>query len=259
MCDKHISNVTGQVKPIQTVIYDGITVCPICERDKANEELSAIESEKAYNFIKNENHNMLDAKSVISDVTLLNVTFGSYVAKTSEEIENKQKASDAFKRFKNNEMFNLWLVGAPGVGKSHLAMSILRNLNEGGEKDKSCLFVSVGKMLRLIKNSFNNKESMYTEEYFISLCAKADYLVLDDLGAETGATNTLKSASDYTLQVLYGIADARQGKATILTTNLSTDTLTNMYDAKLVSRFLRSKTVIKFVDTTDKRISDAGF
>jgi DNA replication protein DnaC len=249
----------GQVKPIKKMIVDGVTLCPICEREKANEELSVIQTVKITKALKNENHRMLDAKSVIADETLLTVTFGSYIATEAEEIANKDLASEAYKRFKNKEVFNLWLVGSPGVGKSHLAMSILRNLNEVGDKDKSCVFVNVVKMLRLIKDSFNNKESIYTEEYFTSLCAKADYLVLDDLGAETGATDTTKRATDYTLQVLYGISDARQSKPTILTTNLSTKILTNMYDGKLVSRFMKNKTVIKFAETSDKRITDAGF
>lgn len=241
------------------VMYEGVAVCPICERDRANEELSVIETKKMQQAINSEKYRVLDSKSITTDATLLNVSFGSYEAHSKEEVDNKQKASEAFKRYKASEAFNLWLVGSPGVGKSHLAMSILRNLNEGGEKDKSCLFISVDEMLLRIRESFNNKESKYTESYFIGLCSNVDYLVLDDLGAETGATNTKKIASDFTLRVLYGIANARQNKSTIITTNLSTDVLTNMYDAKLVSRLLKNHTLIKFTATKDKRINGAGF
>lgn len=70
-----------------------------------------------------------------------------------------------------------------GAGKSHLAYSILRELRghfyeiSDGEKDndeltyskmKSCLYVEIEQLMRLIKDSFNNKESKYTEEYCAS-------------------------------------------------------------------------------------------
>ncbi|GEK32467.1 hypothetical protein KZO01_27760 [Kurthia zopfii] len=46
--------------------------------------------------------------------------------------------------------------GDVGVGKSHLAMSILRNLNE--KRDVECLFISVREMMSKIRDSFDNKE-----------------------------------------------------------------------------------------------------
>jgi DNA replication protein DnaC len=126
-------------------------------------------------------------------------------------------------------------------------------------RDKSCLFVSIDAMLRKIKNSFNDKESRFTEEYFNKLLSNVDFLVLDDLGAETGAIDTSKTATDFVQRVLYGITNTRQDKATILTTNLDSKTLFSMYDKKLVSRLFRKPKYVIFKESKDKRTSNIPF
>lgn len=257
------SEVCDQHEELEKVIYlmmiEGEKKCPLCERDRLNAELTELESARAIEAINNRNYLVFDRQSILKDVGLLNVSFGTYEAVEVEEITNKERGMEAFKKYKANEMFNTWLTGTPGVGKSHLAMSILRNLNESGKKDKSCLYVSVDEMLLLIRDSFSNKESIYTEHYFITLLSQVDFLVLDDLGAETGGTGTTKKATDFTLRVLYSIANARQNKSTIITTNLSRIALEAMYDRKLVSRLMKDTYLINFKNTSDKRIKNIEF
>uniref|UniRef100_UPI00403F2184 hypothetical protein n=1 Tax=Lentilactobacillus hilgardii TaxID=1588 RepID=UPI00403F2184 len=70
------------------------------------------------------------------------------------------------------------------------------------------------------------------------LTKKTDLLVLDDLGAEASFKRFDKhnpaQASEYVQRVLYGIVNGRN--RTIITTNLSSEQLSTMYNPKLVSR-----------------------
>lgn len=256
ICDKHPLRVK---KPIYKVIFEGKEICPICESDHKTKELSNIEDMKIKEVMNKVDYGTFRNKSILTDIGLLEASFGTYEDSEPETIKNKSRASDAFTKYKEGEVFNTWFTGSPGVGKSHLAMSILRNLNEFGEKNKQCLFISVDEMLLKIRNSFGDKESKYTEFYFADLLSKVDYLVLDDLGAETGGTGTTKKATDFTLRVLYSIANARQNKSTIITTNLSRTALEAMYDRKLVSRLMKDTYLINFKDTSDKRIKNIEF
>jgi DNA replication protein DnaC len=86
-----------------------------------------------------------------------------------------------------------------------------------------------------------------------------DFLVLDDVGAETGAMDTDKRASDFIHRVLYGITNARQNKSTITTTNLGSKDLYSMYDKKIVSRLFRKPKFIVYENTKDKRINQLPF
>ena len=236
---------------------DGKIICPRCELDKANVEFEKKIQEEVKLEQAEMNYNTLLKKSIIEDETLLKARIHNYMTREKEEITNKHTIENAVRDYLKGEPFNLVLQGNAGVGKSHLAYAVLHELNE--TKKYSCLFISIEAMLRKIKASFNDKQSRYTEEYFNRLLSEVDYLVLDDLGAETGAISTDKTATDFVQRVLYGIATSRQSKSTILTTNLSSETLFNMYDKKLVSRLLKNPRIVVFKTTKDKRINTLGF
>lgn len=261
ICYKHEVHSNGNVvvKEVNKIIIGGSIYCPLCEREKTELELSKREGLKIEQAMSRRKYNVFRKQSALADNNLMEASFTSYEAVEEEEITNKERALKALNAYRDGEVFTTWLTGNPGVGKSHLAMSILRNLNELGERDKSCLFVSVDEMLLKIRDSFNNKESRYTEHYFVDLLTSVDYLVLDDLGAETGATGTEKKATDFTMRVLYAIANGRQNKSTIITSNLSRPSLEKMYDPKLVSRLMKNIYLIKFTNTTDKRIRNIDF
>lgn len=256
VCSNHPNRIN---KPIPLMMIDGNKVCPVCEGERQAELLSQRQTELLQTADKQKSYRVFEKKNILSDRGLLNASFQNYEVDQPEEVSNKDRAVEVFRRYKTDEVFNAWLVGKPGVGKSHLAMSILRNINEAGQQDKSCLFVSVDDMLLRIRNSFNDKESMYTEFYFVDLLSSVDFLVLDDLGAETGGTGSAKKATDFTLRVLYAIANGRQNKSTIITSNLTLAALEAMYDPKLVSRLMKNTCLIRFTETKDKRIKNIDF
>lgn len=255
-CDQHPYRSS---KPVYKIMIDGQEVCPLCETQNSTAELEKQTAENIKTSLKQKDYTAFEKQSILTDTGLLNASFGTYEADSPETIENKERATKAFLKYKEGVLFTTWFTGNPGVGKSHLAMSILRNLNETGEKDKRCIFASVDEMLLRIRASFDDKESPYTEHYFVDLLSNADYLVLDDLGAETGGTGTNKKATDFTLRVLYAIANGRQNKPTIVTTNLTREALVRMYDPKLVSRLMKNTYQIKFESAEDKRIQKIEF
>jgi DNA replication protein DnaC len=258
-CDKHgfyrgeqwVNNL------IQRMVINDEVVCPRCETEEASKKLESEMQAQFDQLQANEKYNTLFTKSITEDKTLLDARFDTYIVTDIEETRNKELVLDALEHYKKGEIFNLILQGKQGTGKSHLAYSTLYDLNLS--RKFSCLFVSVDAMLRKIKDSFGNKESKYTEEYFNHLLSDVDFLVLDDIGAETGAIDTTKTATDFVQRVLYGITTVRQDKATIVTTNLDSKTLFSMYDKKLISRLFKKPKYVIFKETKDKRTSNIPF
>lgn len=263
-CELHTYRKGGQdvVKPVQRMVVDGEVVCPRCRLNAQEKKLEQEQSAKFTQLEQLRQYNTLYKDSIVSDATILTATFENYTTECEEQGINLNSMKRYCEQFKEGSVFNIILQGNPGAGKSHLAYAMLQELNNH-DRDavpkKTCLFVSVDEMIRLIKDSFSNKDSKYTEHYFTDLLSNVDYLVLDDLGAETGAIDTGKSATNFVQSVLYGVMNARQDKVTISTTNLSGKSLFNMYDKKLVSRLLRNPQYVIFKDTKDKRMEQIPF
>ena len=73
----------------------------------------------------------------------------------------------------------LLLLGSCGVGKTHLAVAVLRGLIEKGVR---CLFYDFGALLKAIQSSYNpNPHS--SESDVLAPVFEAEVLVLDELGA----------------------------------------------------------------------------
>lgn len=249
-CEKHQRNY---------MLIQGKEMCTVCEGEKLTRQLEEEVAQEIFGRQSLSKYNTLLKDSILQDETLLDAGFKNYIVTEAEETANKERALKALNQYRSGETFNIWLTGNTGVGKSHLAMAILRSLNELDERKTSCLFVDVDEMLRRIRDSFNNRESKYSEQYVTDLLTSVDYLVLDDLGAETGNIDTDKTASDFTSRVLRGIINGRQNKSTIITTNLQRPKLEDMYDKKLVSRLMKNTYLINFVETKDKRVRNLEF
>lgn len=238
---------------VQMIEVDEIEVCPRC---KCEEDTKRLEDEASaqYNHTRlHEKERIFENQSVFTDRTLEDASFETYVLNDDEHEArtNKQHALQMVELYAQGHRKNLWITGNVGVGKSHIAMSILRELNG---IHCSCAFIELDEMFRLINDSmFHNKESTYTEKYFIDLATSVDFLVLDDLGAETGDVDTMKRATDYKNKTLRAILNGRQDKSTIFTTNLSYNQVISMYDAKLVDRALKKQNIIKFTNTLSFR------
>ena len=104
----------------------------------------------------------------------------------------------------------LLFVGAPGVGKTHLAVSVLKSLIR--DKAVPCLFRAFPELLKQIQLSYN-RVSNTSELVLLAPVLDAEVLVLDELGAQKPSAWALDTVS-YVLNSRYN-----DNKTTILTTN----------------------------------------
>lgn len=251
---------TDKICPIHNInmvtIGSGRPVCLECAKESLEEQNAKQSIDGTQLVNKRRTQSWLFNRSIYLDKTLAKASFDNYRTDDQETTKNKAQALKIAREYFKGETFNTLLSGNPGTGKSHLSMSMLREINEYSNPYRKCLFVSIDELMRRIRSSFNNPNSQYDEQSMVAMLIEADVLVIDDLGAETGAITTGKGASDFTTRILYAIINGRMTKPTIFTTNLNSDGLSDMYDGKLVSRMFRGAKghVISFKNTTDKRI-----
>lgn len=266
-CNKHTFTRGNEdvIKPVRMIILNGKIICPRCELE-ADEKKIQKDLERQIEFSqRTKNFNMLEKRSIFRDRTIAKATFDNYKVTEPEETANKRLMMELVGHLKQGKVFNIFLQGHPGVGKSHLAYAALKALNVPPDPDnpedmgKSCLFVNLADAVFAIQDSFNNKESKFTQGYVTGLIGDVDYLVIDDVGAETGSEHSKSEATNFIHKILYAVTSARQDKTTIYTSNLTGDKLKQMYDTKLVSRMTKKSKYILFKDTFDKRDEELPF
>jgi DNA replication protein DnaC len=136
----------------------------------------------------------------------------------------------------------LLFTGTVGVGKTHLAVSMLKGLAERGF---SCLFYEFGALLKEIQGSYNS--NTHTSELgVLAPVFDADVLVLDELGGS--------KPTDWVRDTMMHVINTRYNdkKLTIFTTNYPDDrpndreeTLEDRIGVRLRSRlFEMCKTVV---------------
>ena len=104
----------------------------------------------------------------------------------------------------------LLLIGRSGVGKTHLAVAIMKELI--ANKGIPCIFYDHRELLKEIQNSYNRSVDL-TEMDILLPVLKTDVLVFDDLGSDR--------ASDWAWETISHILNTRynEKRTTIITTN----------------------------------------
>lgn len=222
--------------------------CWMCEEDKREIERIENDKNKMRELIKNPCPGLINFSV---PKKYINSSFDTFY-------ENDKLVKDC----SNYESGGLVLYGNTGCGKTHLAVSIMRNLyvknlieiiksewkaNTKYRASKQ-VFKPVPDLLLEIRSTFND-QSTSTEENIIDDYSTIPFLVLDDLGSE--------KTSEYSITTLYIILDRRDRELmpTVITTNLTPKEIEEKLGARIASRLAGMKNIkINMPDYRKKRI-----
>lgn len=156
---------------------------------------------------------------------VIDATFDTFTADTDGRALARASAMEWIKR---NGLF-LMLRGTPGTGKGHIAAACLKAQGNG-------LWLTHAKMLAEMRESY----SLHTTQFVLSVWQECECLVIDELGVSPGGKD--EEAMFY--QVISERYDKR--RATIFTTNKTSDDYKAVLGYRLVDRITEDCTTIVF-------------
>lgn len=192
-------------------------------------------------------------QEIFKDNSLINkslekATFDNYHPPTDELRQAKEIVRKFVDEFDLDQPCNLLLKGTYGTGKSHLSISATKAIVEKGY---SALFLSVPKLFTKIKASYD-RNTNFSEDELLELVGTVDLLVLDDIGAEYTNLRGGDANDNWSQTKLFEVMDARSGRHTIYTTNLSSAELEVKVGPRNLSRMLDNAEVV-IMDGPDYR------
>lgn len=148
---------------------------------------------------------------------------------------------------RHDRVRGLYLVGTTGAGKTHLAVAAAREivLALGAE---SVLFDRVSRLVTDLQDTYGSGKT----GAFLDRRERVPVLILDDLGTE--------KATDDTLRMLFDLINAREGRPTLVTSNLTPPELGARFRdsdgwARIASRLAQSNFRAVKVAGRDRRFS----
>ncbi|EGQ3902554.1 DNA replication protein DnaC [Staphylococcus pseudintermedius] len=186
-------------------------------------------------------------QSIIND-ELEKVSFDNYVV--PENNEQLARAKFITQRYSDNfSMDNkrsLLLQGSFGTGKSHLSMSIVKEVKAKGF---SVLYMNVPQLISTIKNTYGKNASM-TEKELQEIISEVDLMVFDDFGI---------NMNDFAMSKMFELIESRVGKHNIYTTNLTSNEMNRNKDLQRIFSRLMSNTTLVKMDGDDYRLRGVHF
>jgi len=205
---------TGQTAPEQDFyekpeIIDEPEVCPKCY-GSGMEVVAGKGARKCECRKRKSQTNQLDKVRIPKRYT--DCHFHSYTAYNKSQNEALKYAFRLANEYPAVER-GLLFMGTVGVGKTHLAVSILKGLSERGFP---CLFYEFGALLKEIQDSYNT-QTQSSELKVLSPVFDAEVLVLDEIGASK-PTEWVRDTMAHIINTRYN-----DKKLTIFTTNYLDD------------------------------------
>lgn len=184
-----------------------------------------------------------NVKNILADENFNTFSFRYYSGnhidpKTGRSsLENMKKAHQTALEFVDTfstEFRNLFLYGDTGVGKTFLSNCIAKELID---RSHSVIYFTAHELFdTLAKSKFGKDESADEMNGHILDC---DLLIIDDLGTEF--------ANSFTVSQLFLCINERilRRKSTIISTNLSLESIVNTYSERTFSRITSNYTMLK--------------
>lgn len=141
-------------------------------------------------------------------------------------------------QFDDQEEKNLLFTGKTGLGKTYLSSCIANELLKQG---KTVLYQTASVMLDTIIN-YRFGKSNHSKDIYDSLL-NVDLLIIDDLGTE--GINNMKLVELFNL-LNTRLLNSNKITKTIISTNLSLQSLFNTYDERIVSRIVGNYNICYF-------------
>ena len=165
----------------------------------------------------------------------------SYYKDSPEAMRNNTVALTFLKKYAgvfSVSSGNVLLMGGPGVGKTHLAVSVAGAVVDGGHE---AVFTTAGGMIsdfeyERFRRGFDTETESKTEKYL-----SRELLVIDDLGTEF--------PSAFSASCVYNVINSRlnAGLPTFITTNLTSESIKSLYDLRVYSRLFNEYTTIRLM------------
>ena len=158
-----------------------------------------------------------------------------------QHIKHAYQAGMRFAETFDETHSNLLLMGNAGTGKTYLSGCIANYVLARGKTVYYQTAFRLFDILEKLKFGRCTEDEQDQFEAISNYVFKTDLLIIDDLGTEF--------VSAYSAAALFDIVNTRQleVKSTILSTNLNSETLTQLYSRRLTSRLWGSFEIIQFI------------
>lgn len=149
-------------------------------------------------------------KQSIINQSLANATFDNYKIDENTQLQLAKakwickKYADSF-NLDNKQ--SLLIQGSFGTGKSHLSMSIVKEIKAKGF---TVLYMNVPQLISIIKNTYNNGTNM-TEQELAKIISDVDLMVFDDYGI---------NMNDFATSKMFELIESHIGKHNIFNHSL---------------------------------------
>lgn len=236
-------------KMIEHLRKKGIHIDPSSVEHDREKRMHDAELKATREYMKN-NRRIIFNNSLFGNSENINKCFDDFNVTDDKQNSELEQAISIAKRIENGERHKFIFYGKPGTGKTMLAISILNKL----KYKYSCLFVDIAQFIELTKN-FNDERAKLQANSLYKAMKNTDVLVIDDLGSESSMQRSAREASDYNQRILFNIAQSRDDKTTIITTNNTGAELRRIYNPKLISKLIYTdpSNVISF-NSSDYRL-----
>lgn len=133
---------------------------------------------------------------------------------------------------------SLLLMGNPGLGKTHLSISIAKEVLKAGF---TCAYGSIQNYLTEVEKEHFGRGQQGKDT--LSILTTVDLLILDDLGTET--------STQFYESMIYNIINTRinTSRPTIVNTNFSAEELQRKYNGRIISRLFGEYSKVNFYGT----------